>query len=79
MMLYGVNTISMRGKIMYKLNLYLNDSQYEKLCILAEEAGEEPEEYINERAYLMLLIKWCKYKSIKLEELLNDPNIDWKD
>lgn len=64
---------------MEKLNLYLNDSQYEKLCILAEECGEEPEEYANERFYTLLLSKWLKHTSDEIEEIFNNPNTDWEE
>lgn len=64
---------------MEKLNLYLNDSQYEKLCILAEERGEEPEEYANERFYTLLLSKWLKHTSDEIEEIFNNPNTDWEE
>lgn len=64
---------------MEKLNLYLNDSQYEKLCILAEECGEEAEEYANERFYDLLLAKWLKYSSNEIDKILNDPNTNWED
>lgn len=64
---------------MEKLNLYLNDSQYEKLCILAEEHGEEPEEYANERFYDILLAKWLKHVSDEIDDIFNNPNTDWED
>ena len=65
---------------MYKLNIYLNDSQYSKLCIMAKEENySEPEEYANETFYKLLLTKWLKYKSNELETMMNDPNIDWED
>lgn len=64
---------------MEKLNLYLNDSQYEKLCILAEECGEEAEEYANERFYDLLLAKWLKHTSEEIDKILIDPNTNWED
>ena len=64
---------------MEKLNLYLNDSQYEKLCILAKEENYEPEEYANEKFYNLLLAKWLKHQSNEIDILLNDPNVDWSD
>lgn len=64
---------------MEKLNLYLNDSQYEKLCILAEECGEEAEEYANERFYDLLLAKWLKHASEEIDKILIDPNTNWED
>lgn len=64
---------------MEKLNLYLNDSQYEKLCILADERGEEPEEYANERFYDLLLAQWLKRQNEEIEKILNDPNTDWEE
>lgn len=64
---------------MEKLNLYLNDSQYEKLCILAEEENYEPEEYANEKFYTLLLAKWLKHQSEEIDKLMNDPNVDWTD
>ena len=45
---------------MKKLNLYLNDDQYEKLIILAEESDMEAEEYANEVFYDHILAKWLK-------------------
>ena len=64
---------------MEKLNLYLNDNQYRKLCILAEEYGEEPEEYANERFYDLLLAKWLKRQSKEIDKIINDPNTDWEE
>lgn len=64
---------------MEKLNLYLNDSQYEKLCILAEENNCEPEEYSNESYYDLLLAQWLKRQSKEAERILNDPNTDWEE
>ena len=64
---------------MKKLDLYLNESQYEKLCILAEEENCEPEEYANETFYTLLLTKWLKHQSEEIDKLLNDPNVDWTD
>ena len=64
---------------MEKLSLYLNDSQYEKLCILAKEENYEPEEYANEKFYTFLLANWCKYQSKEFEKIKNDPNYDWSD
>ncbi len=64
---------------MEKLNLYLNDNQYSKLCILAEEYGEEPEEYANERFYDLLLTKWLKRQSEEIDKIIKDPNTNWED
>ena len=65
---------------MEKLNLYLNDSQYEKLCILAKEENyETEEEYANERFYDLLLAKWLKHASNEIDDLFNNPNTDWED
>ena len=64
---------------MEKINIYLNDSQYEKLCILAEKEGFEPEEYANEKFYSLLLMYWCKHQSEEFEKIKNDPNYDWED
>ncbi len=64
---------------MKKLNLYLNDNQYDKLCILAEEYGEEPEEYANERFYDLLLAKWLGYKAEGIDKVLSDPDTDWEE
>ena len=64
---------------MEKLNLYLNDSQYEKLCVLAEEENYEPEEYANEIFYTLLLKKWCKHIYEEADKILNDPNTDWEE
>lgn len=64
---------------MEKLNLYLNDSQYEKLCILAEEEGYEAEEYANEKFYNLLLAKWLKHQSEEIDRIIADPNTDWEE
>ena len=65
---------------MEKLNLYLNDSQYEKLCILAKEENyETAEEYANEIFYTLLLTKWLKHQSIEAEKILNDPTTEWEE
>ena len=65
---------------MEKLNLYLNDSQYEKLCILAKEENyETEEEYENEKFYTLLLKEWLKHQSEEVDKLLNDPNVNWED
>lgn len=39
-----------------KMNLYVNDDQYEKLLILAEQKGVEPEQIANEAVYGYLAI-----------------------
>lgn len=64
---------------MEKLNLYLNDSQYEKLCVLAKEENYEPEEYANEKFYTLLLANWCKHINEEVDKILNDPNTDWEE
>lgn len=64
---------------MEKLDLYLNDNQYSKLCILAREANEEPEEYANNEFYKILFLRWLKYKEKDIEKALNDPDFDWED
>jgi hypothetical protein len=65
---------------MEKLNLYLNDSQYEKLCILAKEENyETEEEYANEIFYTLLLTKWLKHQSKEAERILNDPTTGWEE
>ena len=64
---------------MEKLNLYLNDSQYEKLCVLAEECGQEAEEYANEKFYTLLLKEWLKHASDEIDSILNNPNTDWEE
>ena len=64
---------------MEKLNLYLNDDQYEKLTILAEESSMEVEEYANEVFYDHILAKWLKRQSKEAEKILNDPNTDWEE
>lgn len=61
---------------MEKLNLYLNDDQYETLTILAEESNMEVEEYANEIFYDHLLAKWLKRQSQEAEKILKDPNTD---
>lgn len=63
--------------VMKKLDLYLNDNQYERLSILAAEKSMEAEEYANEEFYNLLIQKWLLLKRDKLGEMLNDPNIDW--
>ena len=64
---------------MEELNLYLNDDQYEKLCILAEESNMEVEEYANEVFYDHILVKWLKRQRIEVEKIINDPNTDWEE
>ena len=64
---------------MEKLNLYLNDDQYEKLTILAEENNKEVEEYANEIFYDHILAKWLKRQSKEAERILNNPNTDWEE
>lgn len=39
-----------------KLNLYLSESQYQKLCLLANSLGREPEEVANDAVYGYLAI-----------------------
>ena len=39
-----------------KLNLYLNDKQYEKLCALAEQKGVSPEHAANDALYGYLAV-----------------------
>ena len=63
---------------MKKLDLYLNDDQYERLRILAAEKSMEAEEYANEEFYELLIHKWLLLKHDKLGEMLNDPNTDWE-
>lgn len=64
---------------MEKLNLYLNDDQYEKLAILAEESNMEVEEYANEVFYDHILAKWLKRQSKEAERILNNPNTNWEE
>ena len=64
---------------MEKLNLYLNDDQYARLCILAKEVNAEPEEYANNEFYDLIILKWLKHKERELEKVLNDPGVDWED
>lgn len=64
---------------MEKLNLYLNNSQYEKLCILAEEFNCAPEEYANELFYNLLLMRWIKRQGEEADKILNNPNTDWEE
>jgi len=64
---------------MEKINLYLNDSQYEKLCILAEKENYAPEEYANEKFYTLLLTKWLEHQSEEIDKLLNDPTVNWEE
>lgn len=60
-----------------KLNLYLNESQYEKLCILADEENYAPEEYANEKFYTLLLANWLKHQSKEIDKIMDDPNVNW--
>lgn len=39
-----------------KLNLYLSEAQYRKLCLLANSLGREPEEVANDAVYGYLAI-----------------------
>lgn len=39
-----------------KLNLYLSETQYQKLCMLANALGREPEEVANDAVYGYLAI-----------------------
>ena len=39
-----------------KLNLYLSESQYQKLCLLANTLGRDPEEVANDAVYGYLAI-----------------------
>ena len=39
-----------------KLNLYLSESQYQKLCLLADTLGRDPEEVANDAVYGYLAI-----------------------
>lgn len=43
------------GKIT-KLNLYLSEYQYEKLCAVAASLGKDPEEVANDAVYSYLAI-----------------------
>ena len=64
---------------MKKLDLYLNDDQYEKLSIMANEKNMDVEEYTNEELYDLIVKNWLKLKSEKLAEILADPNTDWEE
>ena len=65
---------------MKKLNLYLNEDQYRKLCILAKEENyNTEEEYANEIFYTLLMLKWLRRQSKEAERILNDPNTDWEE
>ena len=64
---------------MEKLNLYLNDDQYEKLTILAEESNMEAEEYANEVFYDHILAKWLKRQSVEVDKIFDNPNTDWEE
>ena len=64
---------------MKKLDLYLNDDQYEKLTIMANEKNMEVEEYANEELYDLIARNWLLFKRDKLAEMLADPNTDWKE
>lgn len=39
-----------------KLNLYLSEIQYQKLCLLADTLGRDPEEVANDAVYSYLAI-----------------------
>lgn len=39
-----------------KLDLYLNEFQYEKLCLVADSLNKSPEEVANEAVYSYLAI-----------------------
>ena len=52
---YQRNAIDNMAEIK-KLNLYLSEHQYRKLCILAEMKGVEPEQVANETVYHYLAI-----------------------
>lgn len=39
-----------------KLNVYLNEYQYDKLCAVAASLGKEPEEVANDAVYSYLAI-----------------------
>ena len=64
---------------MKKLNLYLNDDQYEKLTTLAKESNMEFEEYANEVFYDHILAKWLKRQIEEVDKIINNPNTDWED
>ena len=64
---------------MKKLNLYLNDDQYEKLTILAEESNMEAEEYANEAFYDHILAKWLKRQVDEIEKVFDNPNTEWEE
>lgn len=64
---------------MEKLNLYLNDDQYEKLTILAEESNMEAEEYANEVFYEHILAKWLKRQVDEIDKVFDNPNTDWEE
>ena len=64
---------------MEKLDLYLNQSQYEKLCILAKERNMEVEEFANEQFYTLLLNLWLKHQAEEARRILDDPNTDWEE
>ncbi len=63
---------------MKKLNLYLNDDQYEKLSILAESDDMEAEEYANEVFYDCILAKWLKRQSEEIDKVFNNPETNWE-
>ena len=64
---------------MKKLNLYLNDDQYEKLTILAEESNMEAEEYANEEFYDHILAKWLKRQVDEIEKVFDNPNTEFEE
>ena len=64
---------------MKKLDLYLNDDQYEKLTILAEESNMEVEEYSNEAFYDYILAKWFKRQSEEIDKIFANPNTNWEE
>lgn len=64
---------------MERLNLYLNDDQYDKLYILAEESNMEVEEYANEVFYDHILAKWLKRQIDEIDKVFDNPNTDWEE
>ena len=62
---------------MHKLNLFLNDAQYEKLQLITESStSEELEESVNEMVYHAIDTAWLRYKGKAIEDMLETGNYD---
>lgn len=64
---------------MYKLSIYLNDDQYEKLNVLRDNSdASETEEYANELFYDALLARWLMHRGKQIEEYIKSDEF-WTD